>query len=442
MKKSLFLTVVAHATAWTPAAGIDGIYSELWLKSDAGLYQDAEKTVPATANADPVYVWSDQSGNGRDASAASDLARPTLATGARNGKPAIRFDGVNNLLTTTEFLDASYASALSCFAVVLSNPSTFHVYASNGLGKFYVVRTANVVRYRHSDFVAKENANIIITKTAGFAEAVEGETYDGSARRIWQNNNYREYAQTTNLALSGALTIGAYDDGSYKNDWDICELLIYKAGLTAAQVAKINLYLSSRWNIPLCTRRLYFEGDSLTSGLYATAGNDYPSVVWRSLGSLSHDYVWNLGVSGSYIADIVDRAALSLAYGVTVGASNILVVWIGTNDISGGMTGADLYTAYASYCSARKAEGYTVICCTLLPRGNGSNEDDRAAFNAAVVTNYETIGTALADIGASPIIGESGDQDNLTYYNADKTHLTDAGYAVVAAIVTSTISAL
>ena len=37
---------------------------QLWLDAGKGTYQDVAKTVPAAANADPVQLWADQSGQG------------------------------------------------------------------------------------------------------------------------------------------------------------------------------------------------------------------------------------------------------------------------------------------------------------------------------------------------------------------------------------------
>src|SRR5690606_37871378 len=43
----------------------------LWLRADDGLYQDAAKTTPATAEGHPVGAWEDRSGHGRDVTQAT-----------------------------------------------------------------------------------------------------------------------------------------------------------------------------------------------------------------------------------------------------------------------------------------------------------------------------------------------------------------------------------
>ncbi|MGV3773151.1 MAG: Ig-like domain-containing protein [Verrucomicrobiales bacterium] len=67
----------------------------LWLKADTGV----------TLDGDQVLGWEDQSGNGNNAGllpenfGGTGLDMPSLVAGAVNGKPAIRFDGVDDVLS-------------------------------------------------------------------------------------------------------------------------------------------------------------------------------------------------------------------------------------------------------------------------------------------------------------------------------------------------------
>ncbi len=76
---------------------------KLWLKADAGLFKDAAKAQPATADADAIYTWADQSGNGNDAIQATLANRPLLKLAIQNGKAVVRFDGADDGLQTAIF---------------------------------------------------------------------------------------------------------------------------------------------------------------------------------------------------------------------------------------------------------------------------------------------------------------------------------------------------
>src|SRR3954463_177093 len=87
----------APASSFSPLS----LSPALWLKGDAGLFQErtgASATTPAIAEADPVGSWLDQSGNGRHATAAADSNRPTLKLASQNGLPALLADAVDDIL--------------------------------------------------------------------------------------------------------------------------------------------------------------------------------------------------------------------------------------------------------------------------------------------------------------------------------------------------------
>jgi hypothetical protein len=83
----------------------------LWLDASRGTFTDAGKTTPAT-NGDPVYTWADRSTSANDAVQATFAKRPTLATAGTGGKPALVFDGVDDLFNLTANLVVTGAFTL------------------------------------------------------------------------------------------------------------------------------------------------------------------------------------------------------------------------------------------------------------------------------------------------------------------------------------------
>lgn len=91
-----------------------------WLAADepAILYQDAAMTIPATLDLDPVGGWKDKSPAARNATQATAAARPVLKLGLQNGRNAVRFDGVDDLMSM-----ALPALATQWIAYVISSRS-------------------------------------------------------------------------------------------------------------------------------------------------------------------------------------------------------------------------------------------------------------------------------------------------------------------------------
>ncbi|MCS7014304.1 MAG: T9SS type A sorting domain-containing protein, partial [Chloroherpetonaceae bacterium] len=65
----------------------------LWLRADAG--------TSTTTNNQPVSQWNDQSGNGRNATQNAAAQQPLYLANAVNNRPALRFDGTNDILLLT-----------------------------------------------------------------------------------------------------------------------------------------------------------------------------------------------------------------------------------------------------------------------------------------------------------------------------------------------------
>ena len=108
------------------------------------------------------------------------------------------------------------------------------------------------------------------------------------------------------------------------------------------------------------------------------------------------------------------------------GQKNVVYMWCGTNNIAGGQTAAQTYTALSSYIASAHAAGFTVITATMISRDNPAGLDvARAQYNALILAN--TAGAdAIVDFTNTPL-GCNGCASNLIYYNSDKIHPNNTG---------------
>lgn len=84
-----------QGAGWNPAA----VSPFMWYEADYGLYQDAAKTTPATADAQRVGAVVDRGSNNLDWTQTDDAKRPTLKLNILNGKPVIRVATLQGMAT-------------------------------------------------------------------------------------------------------------------------------------------------------------------------------------------------------------------------------------------------------------------------------------------------------------------------------------------------------
>lgn len=239
-------------------------------------------------------------------------------------------------------------------------------------------------------------------------------------------------------ANGGSIHIGKSNTISIYYGGKIQRVGIWNRTLSAAEMQTI---IDSIWSGSL-DYTVVCEGDSMTAGVGATAGNDYPAQLDALLGAGYN--VTNVGFSGHTLNNMTSDAATTDSLRVAVYRRNIICAWGGTNDIYFGQDAASTYAEYVTYCNARRANGWKVVAFTMLPRSSGGTPGDfetsRQTFNTSVRADWTTFADALADVAANTTIGDAGDETNTTYYG-DLLHLTDAGYAIVAnAVKTAVLS--
>jgi lysophospholipase L1-like esterase len=166
---------------------------------------------------------------------------------------------------------------------------------------------------------------------------------------------------------------------------------------------------------------LVSDGDSITFGLGASIGMDWPSQVGRALNGLVRNYA----VSSSSLADLESRAhAVDLAVQL-VAAKSACLLWAGTNDIE--LYDADpetLYRRYLAYLSKRQG---LVVAFTILTRPASRNpafEAKRQAFNGLLRRDAD----ALVDLDSVPLV--------------DGVHPTDEGQTMIARAVVNLLRSM
>lgn len=182
------------------------------------------------------------------------------------------------------------------------------------------------------------------------------------------------------------------------------------------------------------------EGDSITQ-----AGQSY--VVQFAPNAKQGTTIRNLAVGGSALGDLLTRqGAVDALLPVPRLGRFIFSVLIGANDL-GAYTAANYAAQLATYCDNRRAAGWQVVVCTVLPSnawassiGTPAFEAIRSSLNAIVRGWVGSHCSAVADFDTTPV-GMAGAQNNAAYYG-DGLHPTPAAHAILEPVIRAIVNRL
>jgi hypothetical protein len=219
---------------------------KLWLKADTGLFQDSPGTTAAVANADPVGLWKDQSGQGNDVLQATSTMRPTLRLAVQNGQPVVRFDGVDDFLQKA--------------ALALAQPLTVFAVAKVGAPGAAPQNIMDGVGGSNRDLFGKENTSEVWRMYAGGSildSAAASDTswhtfaclFSGTGSLLRVDGSQKISGSAGTQSLTG-LNLGCSSATNQQLlNGDIAEFLLYTADLTAS-FALLEAYLKGRYATP------------------------------------------------------------------------------------------------------------------------------------------------------------------------------------------------
>lgn len=197
--------------------------------------------------------------------------------------------------------------------------------------------------------------------------------------------------------------------------------------------------------------QVVFDGNSLVFGVGSTGGLNLP-VQQAALAPISAGLViTNTAVSGQTINDMRTRGPTFVDPTFDSAKSNVLILWEGTNSISNSpvRTGLEAIADMTAYIAERRAANpaWKIVLLTTIPRYfmNGITvplgNAQLLVYNNYILANYRAMGAdAVVDVRANTVFvypaGATSMPSYMTPYSSDgHTHLNNAGYALIAAMV-------
>lgn len=428
----------------------------LWIDAQQPLYT-ASYAAQCSANGDQIGVVPDCSGAGVTLTVSA--TKPTFSPAGLNGHPCINFGGTS-YLTANTFFTAAYDTAMTIF-VVSESTDTFGgqvVVATTGTTNFWFDLNTSTKQFGYTAAGLSGNGTTYYLGDNG----VHMFRYDGAAVLYGRHGVFlagginstcyaKSLARTGNLGLDGqTLGIAALPAGSSKFQGKMGEVLVYKAALTDDQCEQVMAYLAKKWS--LNKTLVVCGGDSITSGAgstggatqaLSTTGSNYPGQLWGLLGSSAYDVRVD-AYPGRIITQMLPESPLFVdTLQSQYAGDRIYIMLGGTNTLQTYRSAGLFIQQYTRFCRDRRAEGYRVIAGTLINRADDGLYagwgNDRSVVNEYIRDNWQDFADGVADFGAAAALA---DPTNTTYFDADKLHLKDAGYAVIAATANAAILAL
>lgn len=226
-------SVYSDTTFGDTAASVapDGLSNlEVWVKADQ---------IAGLSNGDPLSTWQDQSGNGRDFTAAG-AQRPTYNTNVQNGLPGVNFTSTSGVGMTGVYVRSS--GDFSIMVVLRSNSGTnFNTRrAVQGSNNWLLGPHAGYLRAYNNNFVAGYHPDdlthvMIVTQTA-----------TGTVTRLYVDGGGGGQ-MTTAQAWPGTVHLGATGGFNEPADARVFEVAVYSRILTPAEVFGLSLNMINKW---------------------------------------------------------------------------------------------------------------------------------------------------------------------------------------------------
>jgi lysophospholipase L1-like esterase len=360
--------------------------------------------------------------------------------------------GVNTLRTVQIFADSSYANFNS---------------GASGWKSYFGNATANKINLLTSISTDGTDTHIIPTVYNGASFSTEpnasatnigmiSATFDTVDHIYINDQEASSYlAQGTNsgnisggtFQIGGATGTGLGTGADFTGQ--IYYVLIYSTVLTPAQISQNywavvgilrnrGVVIPAPVIIPTSTSTassLVAEGDSITM----TPGQGGVTPWLTTATTIDTFTKFNLGISGATLASIngysqsVDNLYHSKA------AHNILVIFAGTNDITGGTSVTATHNLLSQYALARKAIGWKIVIVDMLDRT--SQDANHDTYNALIHQHWREYADANAQVGLDPNLGCDGCSANGTYFQ-DGIHPTTTGQNILAAYIQAAINSI
>ncbi len=400
-----------------------------WYTSGLGTLTSISPDVPAT-DTQSIRRWLDSSYSRTNADQTTSGARPQLDTSRGT---------VTQFVNTFMGMSANLVFSGQAFsAFIISKPETLNKTFSESSYQDYHVwldTTGSLSLQLYYNGAAGKLGYHTSSYTTGNLQAntavnLMGAIGSASSLRLIFNNTEETQSALSSSSTSSVNIGGTATDFPLMAAWR--DVIFFDHALSAAELAQVRAYATTRGVNYTATNFLGFAGDSISTGSIAPQNKDW--IYQSDLGGLQ----FNISIGGQTMATILSESRLAAYYDSSKRC--VAVIFAGTNDIANsGRTGAQVEADLHSYCVILRAQGWKIVVVTMLPR-NGV-ETERQNYNNLIRANAGSYSDATADV-ETLAMGAAGANTNLANYNADQIHPNTTGHGFLAGLIGPLVQAL
>lgn len=239
---------------------------QLWLDADdPSTLFDATSGGSLVAADGAVARWEDKSGNGRHFTQATSGSRPLRKTSQQNGKDTLLFDGSNDEMVGSDFLDADTGS-LVAFVVLRRNATgashEILTKATDTAGWYFGFTNTDTLRLYNGNNSADTRVDTASSVSASsysliFLSATAGSFHQPAYRKngtLLSSGSPSESGggYRTPVNTSAAVRLGSqiYNGVNYYLfNGNIAEVVLYNSALSDTDRAAVESYLLNKWGI-------------------------------------------------------------------------------------------------------------------------------------------------------------------------------------------------
>jgi hypothetical protein len=384
------LVVAAQGGGSTQPPVTSGL--QLWYEADGQPLADGQA----------VTRWADESGAGRDLTAFDSTAAPVFHRNAVNGRAAIEFNGSQSLMKT-------YGSTFT-----IAQPDTFFIVyrdldGAASTGAVFDSRNSSVRQVFGHGGSGNANmyANIGVNGATSYPftgfQLWDG-TFNGAASTMSMNGTQIAAGNAGGSALDGFTVGGLNSSGQWGYNFthfQVAEILVYSAALTAQQTSDIRSWLNQKYQVltpptaPANSNAPTISGNAVDGAtLNASQG------TWTGTQPISYSYQWQRCTPTC--TNIANQTAAYTVGGGDIGAT-LRVVVTATN--AGGSASAPSVQTATVVAAAPQNNGVPTISGTAqegvtLQATNGTWTGTQPISYAYQWRRCDTAGQNCNSIGA------------------------------------------
>jgi hypothetical protein len=215
---------------------------KLPVTSGLKLHLDASESSTITKDSSNlVSQWNDFSSQGNNISQATSSKQPLFVENVQNGRPVIRFDGSNDMLQRTTYVNGALTQPNTVFYVGKIGGNEDFTFASGTLGSENSVLTtgSNLTMYAGTIYGADNAVTTLQQYTF---------LYNTTSSTMRVNGTQTDTGSVGTHTMQG-FTVGAnYTDAQW-SAIDVCEILVYNGTLSDTNRDEIESYLMEKWGL-------------------------------------------------------------------------------------------------------------------------------------------------------------------------------------------------